>query len=194
MAFSRPWDNAVPADTQAANLLGQNIRRDKEDTAERLRAFGSGLIASRETPEADFGNASIGVLFYAEDEDKLYRWNGTAWNLVKDFGSAIVSLGGAYLDPTGARNLVIWRAPFAVTVTNVRGYRVGGTGATINARLNGTDNHLVSDLSLTSAATWQDGGAVQNTAYVAGDKLELMLVTVAGNPTEISIQVDFTKP
>jgi len=82
MAFTRPWDDTFPPDTQQANLLGQDIRRDKEDTAERIRAFGAGKIANRETPEADFGNANIGALFFAEDEDKLYRWSGTAWNRV----------------------------------------------------------------------------------------------------------------
>ena len=104
------------------------------------------------------------------------------------------SLGGTILDPTAARNVPVWRAPIACTVTNVRGYRVGGTGATINARHNGTDNHLATALSLTSADTWTNGGTVQNTAYTMSDKLEIMLVTVTGAPTEIGIQVDFTRP
>lgn len=91
-------------------------------------------------------------------------------------------------------NFIVWEAPYACTVTHVRGYRVGGTGATINARLNGTDNHLAAALSLTSADTWMDGGAVQNTAYVLGDKLEVMLVTLAGAPDQVSIQVRFLKP
>jgi len=102
--------------------------------------------------------------------------------------------GGTVLNPSGAINIIVWRAPFACTVTNVRGYRVNGTGATINARRNGTSNHLASALSLTSADTWQDGGSVQNTAYAAGDKLEIMIVSVAGSPTQIAIQVDFTRP
>ena len=100
--------------------------------------------------------------------------------------------GGSFLDPSGARNVVIWRAPYACTVTNVRGFRVGGTGATINARLNGASNHLASALSLTSAGAWMDGGAVQNIDYAVGDRVELMVVTVAGSPTEITIEVDFT--
>jgi hypothetical protein len=107
-------------------------------------------------------------------------------------GAEIISRGGAVLTPTVAINIITWRAPFACTVTNVRGYRVGGTGATINARRNGADNHLASALSLTSADTWMDGGAVQNTAYVAGDKLEIMIVTVGGTPAQIAVQVDFT--
>ena len=105
----------------------------------------------------------------------------------------IISRGGTVRSPAGAINLIVWRAPFACTVTNVRGYRVGGTGATINARRNGASNHLSSALSLTSADTWQDGGAVQNTAYAAGDKMEIMVVTVAGSPTQIAIQVDLTR-
>ena len=62
----------------------------------------------------------------------------------------------------------------------------------MNARRNGTDNHLASALSLTSADTWMDGGAVQNAAYAAGDTMEIMLVTVAGLPLEVPIQVDLT--
>ena len=105
------------------------------------------------------------------------------------------SRGGTVLDPAAtARNVPVWRAPFACTVTNVRGYRVGGTGASINARLNGASNHLASNLSLASADTWTDGGAVQNAAYAAGDRLEIMIVSTAGSPTEVAIQVDFTRP
>ncbi|MCJ7747921.1 MAG: hypothetical protein MUP27_09260 [Desulfobacterales bacterium] len=107
-------------------------------------------------------------------------------------GTNIINRGGTVLSPTVAINVIVWRAPFACTVTNVRGYRVGGTGATINARLNGASDHLAAALSLTNADEWMDGGAVQNTAYVAGDKLEIMVVTVAGTPTQIAIQVDLT--
>jgi hypothetical protein len=107
-------------------------------------------------------------------------------------GIEIISRGGTVISPTGAINVIVWRAPYACTVTNVRGYRVGGTGATINARLNGVSDHLAAALSLTSADTWMDGGAVQNTAYVAGDKLEIMVVTVAGTPTQVAVQIDFT--
>lgn len=95
---------------------------------------------------------------------------------------------------TDAINVIVWEAPFACTVTNVKGYRVGGTGATINARRNGADNHLVAALSLINADQWMDGGAVQNTAYAAGNKMEIMLVSAAGGPTQIAIKVDFSRP
>lgn len=106
----------------------------------------------------------------------------------------VFSRGGIYINPNGitqTANVIAWYATVACTVTNVRGYRVGGTGATINARKNGTSNHLSSNLSLTSADTWMDGGSVQNTSFSAGDKLEVMFVSVTGSPTQVGIQVDF---
>jgi len=106
---------------------------------------------------------------------------------------AIFSRGGTFVNPNGitaAINIIVWYATLACTVTNVRGYRVGGTGATINARKNGSSNHLASALSLTSADAWMDGGAVQNTALAPGDKLEIMVVSVADSPTQVAIEVD----
>jgi hypothetical protein len=97
------------------------------------------------------------------------------------------------MSPTGALDVSTWRAPFACTVTAVKGYRVGGTGATVNAWRNGASLHLASALSLVSADTWLDGGAVQNTAYAIGDALQLRLLTIAGSPTQVVIQVDFTR-
>lgn len=109
---------------------------------------------------------------------KLFARGGTFVNTV-DYLSAI--------------NTVVWYATVACTVTNIRGYRVGGTGATINARKNGASNHLSSAKSLTSADTWMDGGAVQNTNYSVGNKLEIMIVSVTGNVEQIGVQVDFER-
>jgi hypothetical protein len=39
-----------------------------------------------------------------------------------------------------------------------------------------------------------DGGAVQNTGYSAGDKMEILVQSVAGSPTQIAVQVDLTRP
>lgn len=104
-----------------------------------------------------------------------------------------IQRGGAFLNPTGALAVTSWRAPYPCVVLNVRGRRAGGTGATINARRNGTSTHLSSDLSLTADVTWTDGGAVQDAAYAAGDSLELLLQSVSGSPTEVVIQVDFRR-
>ena len=107
-------------------------------------------------------------------------------------GQNIISRGGTILNPTEAINIIVWRAPFSCYVHRIWGYRVGGTGATINARKNGSQNHLASALSLTSENNWVDGGVVQNIDYAAGDKLEIMVVSVNGTPSQIAIQVDFS--
>jgi len=108
-----------------------------------------------------------------------------------------IQRGGILVNPNGITatiNVIAWRAPYDCTVLRVYGYRVGGTSASINARRNGTDNHLSSGLSLTSADTWMGAGAVQNTAYVFGDKLEIMLTVVAGSPTQIGVLVELSVP
>jgi hypothetical protein len=101
------------------------------------------------------------------------------------------------LSPTGAVNVEICRFAFPCVVKAVKGYRVGGTGATVNAgkgtTATPTNSLLASDLSITSTETWMDGGAVQNTAFSAGDPLIAELTSVAGAPSQVAIQVDFSR-
>lgn len=92
-------------------------------------------------------------------------------------------------DPTGPESYVVWRAPDACTVTAVRGYRVAGTGATINATVNGADL-LATDLSLSTADTWLSGPNLQNTAMGIGDTLAIAVRAVTGTPTAVTVQVD----
>lgn len=120
----------------------------------------------------------------------FFRGNGAAPPV---YEAIEISKGGTHLDPV-VKNIIVWRAPFACTVTNVRGYRVGGTGATINARKNGSLNLLAADLSLVTPDVWAVGAAPQNTAFVAGDKLEIMIVSVTATPSQVAVQVDFTRP
>lgn len=108
--------------------------------------------------------------------------------------AVIISRGVCVQNPVTGTTLMIWRAPFACTVTNVRGHFKGGTSVIYNARKNQASNHLASNKTMSTADAWDDGGAVQNTAYAAGDDLEVMIVTVNGAVTEAAIQVDFTRP
>jgi hypothetical protein len=90
-----------------------------------------------------------------------------------------------------AATYVLWRAPVACKVTAVRGYRTGGSGAVINAQKNATD--LATDKSLTSADTWMDATLSTTAATLrlaAGDTLKVEIVSVAGSPTQLTIQVD----
>lgn len=97
-------------------------------------------------------------------------------------------------NPSGITNTVwidVCRFNHSATVTNVRVKRTAGTTATCNARRNGADNHLASDVS--AGTSWTDGGAVQNTAYVAGDYMQVGLTGVTGSPTQVAIEVDLTR-
>ena len=106
----------------------------------------------------------------------------------------IITKGGTVLNPTAPINVIVWFAPYSFTITNVLGYTSGSTGSVINAQRNGTLPLLVSNLTLGSANTWTDGGAVQNTAVSIGDKLEIMIVSVSGTPTEIAVEIQGTRP
>ncbi|WP_234473862.1 MULTISPECIES: hypothetical protein [unclassified Streptomyces] len=91
--------------------------------------------------------------------------------------------------PADGVSYVIWRAPHACTVTAVRGYREGGSGATVNATVNGADL-LAVDLSLSTPDTWLSGPAVQNAPMAAGDTLAVAVRSAAGTPTAITILID----
>lgn len=103
--------------------------------------------------------------------------------------AAFASKGLVFTAPTGAVSYPIWRAPQACTVTAVRGYRSGGTGATINATTNGSDL-ATTDLSLATDVTWMAAATLQNTALAAGDSIALAVRSIAGTPTAVTVQID----
>lgn len=103
------------------------------------------------------------------------------------------SRGGTVLNPNAPVTVVVWDAPFGCTVTNVKGYISGATGSTINA-LKNASTLLASDLTLGSLNTWLDGGTVQNASFVIGDTLAIQITGVTGAPTQIVIQINFTRP
>jgi len=154
----------------------------------------SGELADNQPPKAHVLDSATHTISGKTAGQFLRPTSATAFA----FEAVPISRGGViYMSagiPNAALNIIAWRAPFACTVTAVKGYRVGGTGATVNARRNGASSHLASALSLVSADAWADGGAVQDAAYAAGDKLEIMVVTTAGVVTQLAIQVDYTRP
>lgn len=95
--------------------------------------------------------------------------------------------------------LPMWRVPYAITVTAIYAYRVGGTAATINARRVHTStgtNHLASDFSVPAGPPWSGsaGAIVSGSAlYAAGDSMEAMLQSITGTPTLVTVQIDYTE-
>lgn len=87
MPYSETWDEAFPPDTQAANLLGDDIRTFKTAIRERVQSFGAGPLGSRPTPEAVW----VGVMYFATDTGQVFVWDGAAWNEVtSDFFSSVL--------------------------------------------------------------------------------------------------------
>jgi hypothetical protein len=91
-----------------------------------------------------------------------------------------------------AKVYVVWRAPVACKVSAIRAYRIAGTGAVVKALKNATDI-TASNLSLTSADTWMAAtlsATAANKRLAAGDTLKLEIVSVAGTPTDLTIQAE----
>lgn len=104
-------------------------------------------------------------------------------------GTTLVKVDG--IDTTV--NVMVWRVPFDCTAVAVRGFRTGGTTLTVNARKNGTDELLSSDLSVTSDGAWDSETSLATTDFTAGDTLEIMITAVTGLPTQIAVQVDLER-
>lgn len=82
----------------------------------------------------------------------------------------------------------LWVAAFDCTLDRVRAIRTGGSGATINAKVNST-YALASDLSLPTTA-WTS--SVDATPVVAGDVVSVSVISLGGSPTGIIFQLDFS--
>lgn len=111
-------------------------------------------------------------------------------------GGTPFTVGGVFKAPTGADDVLLWAATFACTVTAVQTWQDTGTGSVINAfsgSLAAPVLFMVSDYTILAADTIEVGGAVQNTAVAAGDKIYARLTSVAGSPNEVGIQISLTR-
>jgi len=138
--------------------------------------------------ESDPTSAQEGDFYYRVDLQQWRWYHNGAWQAIP----ASFTKGGVLQSPV-AGTTVIWVAPFACTVKRVRGYQDAGTGSVMTA-LHGALDLLVTDITIGTAAAWQDGGAVQNTSFASGDSLAIKVTSVSGSPNYITVQVDFTAP
>ena len=186
------WDITQPPDTQLLNQGALDLRNVHVDVMQRLAQL-SGTIANRPTPEtvnATWGGSGFGLTYFATDTKQIFQWNGSAW---VELGYSLPTVGGTVLSPGVTGNLVVWRAPFACTVTRLWGFIDGSTGSTINALHN--FSNMFNTLTLGTADTWIDGGApTSGASFAVGDNLGFQVLSVSGSPNFISFQVNFTRP
>jgi hypothetical protein len=89
---------------------------------------------------------------------------------------------------------MLWRAPFACTVAGIRSHFDAGTNCVVNARKNQTSNFMSANFTNSTANAWGSGTVDQNQSLVAGDDVEVQLVSTSGAVTKVNIQVDLTRP
>ena len=207
--------NGTVASSTQALYATQSINATQSLTANSASwVSASAFITTAQTASYILGSnvsGNVTSASYAETASFLTRnrtyeitssWAVTSsYSITSSYVATTFSRGGTIYDPLGmagtaatASNIIIWRAPFAATITNVWGYRVTGSGAIINARINGVGTIANgSHISLTSADTWISASSLITSSIAAGDKLEIMLVSSSAYPTQIAVQIDFTR-
>lgn len=132
------FDNLFPPDTQAANLLGSDIRGFKFDIQERMGAI-SDVLANRWNPATDLQPLKwTGLLFFATDTNQVFRWSGAAWVDVTGLVGGVGLVATLNLLAQNAATLAV--TFYTVPATRAGLYRVSmdilvttaGTGGVIN--------------------------------------------------------------
>ncbi len=111
---------------------------------------------------------------------------------------------GIFQDPngiiTGSYILPIWRACCNCMVTGIHGFRLGVSGATINAQKNWPTgvSLLSTSMPLTGNGAgaggtgfWISSGTIVSGNFNMGDSLDVRIETISGFPSYIGVQVDF---
>lgn len=129
--FTNVWDITTPPDTQAANLLGLDIRNLKNDVMQRMSLL-AGTFANRPTPEilnAVWGGAGFGLLYFATDTRQIFQWSGAAWvDITTSFiASKFSDLTQAnFVNPAGLVTLNTVTVPGNFTTNGVAKIHVAG--------------------------------------------------------------------
>lgn len=139
--FTNAWDTTFPPDTQAANLLGQDLRNFRVDVMQRMSLL-SGTFANRPTPEnvnATWGGAGYGLVYFSVDTSQIFQWTGAAWSDITASFSASRGVVGASVNLVGQTVAIGSTLLYAVPVGLSGLYRAtadilitaAGTGGTI---------------------------------------------------------------
>lgn len=135
---------------------------------------------------AQAGTIDHGVLTGLGDDDHTQYLLETA--------AVKFTIGGVLLDPTAARTIEVWRAPFSCTITGYRARVVGGTNAVTNAQVDATDI-LTGDLTTAPADGWEAGTVKSDGTenVTAGEVIKFEVVSVSGAVTEVTWQLELTR-
>jgi len=102
----------------------------------------------------------------------------------------VFSVGYLFEAPAGPTLRAVARLAGAATVTGVRAYREGGTGATVNARAD-ADPLVPVDLSVAMPGAWMSAPGLPRTALAAGTSLQVEVTGVSGSVTYVVVQIDY---
>lgn len=108
-----------------------------------------------------------------------------------------MSRGGTIFNSSGITNnasYTVWRSPSSATVLGLYVYKDGASGSNtpINVWKNTSATPLTaSNYNLTSTGSWVQVTSLQNTTFVAGDSL--ILLVSSSSATGVSVQVDMVK-
>lgn len=147
----------------------------RSDTADHTHAS-----TGAQAGQLDHGAALTGL---TDDDHTQYVLKSTPFSV------------GALLEGAPPSNgfRMVWRAPFACTVTAVRSHFDAGTNCVVNARKNQASDFMSADFTNSTANAWGAGTVNQNQSVAAGDDIEVELVSTSGAVTKVNIQVDLTR-
>lgn len=205
--FDRAFDETFPPDTQAANLLGQDIRNLKTDIRERF-ALLSGLFVNRPTNmDAAFGGVGYGMLYFSTDTNQVFQWNGVTWADVTSIQGVVASVNltgqvasigstTLYTVPAGKPGLYRISLDMTMRVLGAGGnvvanllYHIGASSPNINTAA------LSTNAAITDLAAFMGSGShsiyVINPDVATDIKYSTTLTGGAGCQYELRIRVEY---
>lgn len=167
-------------------LNGDATSRFRIDTS---KDSGTAIWGDGDNADANLYRSAAETL--KTDGDLVVVGNITAGSISVSGSTPTDAAGYIFEAPAGAVLRALLPIPTAATVTAVKGFRVGGSGASFNARNGATNKLLSTDMSLGTASSWTTGTGLQNTAISAGGYLQVEVTGVTGTPTYIAVIVEY---
>jgi len=115
------------------------------------------------------------------------------------FQARAFTINAVFLSPSATQDVVVWKAPFACTVTAVRGYRNAGTSASITAGSSPAGSITITNFTTAISLTDSNNGTWDQTtglsvAVAANTNVWVRITAISGTATQITIQADLTRP